>query len=115
MDSDRTALEQNLIATLAENGCSEKQSMLILEETLKHIDDYNSNRAENLVSQAASQAMPEPNVSCENCKQLDWHKDNFSTDEEDAICKRHKRKLDDMFPDKNLDLFELGCKQFEQK
>ena len=46
MDNDRTALEQNIIAILAENGCSEKQSMLILEEILKHIDDYNSNRLE---------------------------------------------------------------------
>jgi len=61
MDYNKTALEQNLIATLAENGCSEKQSMTILEETLKHIADYESNLVENRVSQAASQAMPEPN------------------------------------------------------
>lgn len=50
MDYDKTALEQNLIATLAENGCSEKQAMVILEETLKHIADYESNLVENRVS-----------------------------------------------------------------
>ncbi|MFH1526327.1 MAG: hypothetical protein ABIG69_06700 [Bacteroidota bacterium] len=57
MDYDKTALEQNLIATLAENGCSEKQSMAILEETLKHIADYESNLVENRVRQGEVQPM----------------------------------------------------------
>ncbi|KAF0148764.1 MAG: hypothetical protein FD143_2846 [Ignavibacteria bacterium] len=73
MDNDRTALEQNIIATLAENGCSEKQSMLILKETLKHIDDYNSNRAETRViaseqrSDLANGAVAEILKRIENC------------------------------------------------
>jgi hypothetical protein len=72
LDDNRETLEQNIICTLAENGCSEKQSMAILEEMLKHIDDYESNRAETLVSQAVSQAVPEPNVlgehTCDDCR-----------------------------------------------
>jgi hypothetical protein len=108
MDSDRTALEQNLIATLAENGCSEKQSMLILEETLKHIDDYNSNRAENLVSQAASQAMPEPNVQvCANCK---WLADRDG--ENNYFCNCYESETCDIL----IILKDtFGCNKFERK
>lgn len=57
MDYDKTALEQNLIATLAENGCSEKQSMAILTEVLQHVKDY---------SDRASEVGVEPEVSLQN-------------------------------------------------
>jgi hypothetical protein len=33
-------LEKNILSTLFENGCSEKQSIVILEEILKHIKEF---------------------------------------------------------------------------
>jgi acyl carrier protein phosphodiesterase len=65
-----------------------------------------ANRLEAIVSQAASQAMPEPNVSCENCKQYKPY------DEGLGECKwfSNKTKIDYIFTAK-----DFFCKQFEQK
>ena len=94
--------------------------LLVNEDDLIKFLDNDSHLVENRVSQAASQAMPEPNASCENCAHKTLDNDKTSASKGEYYCEIHGKNLTDMFKvmyakNKKLDYADIGCKQFEQK
>jgi len=112
------------------------------KEFARDLDGYleESRLAENLVSQAVPQAVPEPNASCENCRHIFQEDDNDRKDgcgvclflSGEEYIKENKIKTDTK-PSRNMgaqgvgedgfaygyfyinDITDFSCRHFEQK
>jgi len=77
----------------------------------KLFDDFNNSRERKESVPTVPLVLPiTAETSCQNCKNEEW-----LNDKEGSYCNRFTTHLDIMFQDPNLDLSEIGCKQFEPK
>lgn len=58
---------------------------------------------------AETQVSQPSEPTCENCKHEEF------SDKAGSLCKKHNQWLNEMFPNTDLTLSELGCRQFEQR
>ena len=64
------------------------------------------------VSHKQSERLKKAGGSCFECRYIRWDQTSYASDAEEGFCKRHDRRIDDMF-DGELNMSEVGCLQFK--